>query len=145
GEADGGGGGSDNGVDSLRKDFKVLAFWLGSIVTDANGKASTDVTLPESLTTYRIMAVAADKTSRFGSGESEIRINKPLMLTSNFPRFMAVGDKALFGSVLTSQLAEGGTAVVTMRSLDPAVLELSGNTAQNVQVGPKGSVEVRFN
>ena len=119
GEDSGGGGGNDSGVDSLRKDFNVLAFWLGSIVTDANGKASADIKLPESLTTYRIMAVAADKTSRFGSGESEIRINKPLMLKSAFPRFLAVGDSALFGSVVTSQLAEGGSAVVTMRSLDP--------------------------
>jgi uncharacterized protein YfaS (alpha-2-macroglobulin family) len=144
GEESGGGGGDDNGVNSLRKDFNVLAFWLGSIVTDANGKASTDIKLPESLTTYRIMAVAADKVSRFGFGESEIRINKPLMLTSAFPRFMAVGDSALFGSVLNSQLAEGGSAVVTMRSLDPGILEVRGNTAQNVQIGPNGSAEVRF-
>ena len=32
--------------------------------------ASVDVKLPESLTTYRIMAVAADAASRFGSGDS---------------------------------------------------------------------------
>ncbi len=144
GEDEGGGGGNDSGVDSLRKDFNVLAFWLGSIVTDANGKASADIKLPESLTTYRIMAVAADKTSRFGSGESEIRINKPLMLKSAFPRFLAVGDSALFGSVVTSQLAEGGSAVVTMRSLDPSVLEIRGATSQTIQIGPNGSAEVRF-
>ena len=54
----------------MRKDFRVLAFWLGSVVTDANGQATADVTLPESLTTYRIMAVAADKASRFGSARA---------------------------------------------------------------------------
>jgi alpha-2-macroglobulin len=144
GEDSGGGGGNDSGVDSLRKDFNVLAFWLGSIVTDANGQASADIKLPESLTTYRIMAVAADKTSRFGSGESEIRINKPLMLKSAFPRFMAVGDTAFFGSVVTSQLGEGGSAVVTMRSLDPSVLEIRGATSQTIQIGANGSAEVRF-
>ena len=33
----------------------------------ATGRATKDVTLPESLTTYRIMAVAGDTASRFGS------------------------------------------------------------------------------
>lgn len=145
GEDEGGGGGSDAGADAtLRKDFRVLAFWLGSITTDATGRASIDVKLPESLTTYRIMAVAADKTSRFGSGESEIRINKPVTLKPAFPRFMAVGDTAFFGSVVTSQLPESGTAIVTMRSLDPKVLEIRGNGRQTVQITANGSVEVRF-
>jgi uncharacterized protein YfaS (alpha-2-macroglobulin family) len=144
GEDSGGGGGGEEGVDSLRKDFRVLAFWLGSIATDATGRASADVKLPESLTTYRIMAVAADKASRFGSGDSEIRINKPVTLKPAFPRFLAVGDRAVFGSVVASQLTEPGSAIVTMRSLDPKVLEFRGNARQTVQIGANGSAEVRF-
>ena len=100
--------------------------------------------LPESLTTYRIMAVASDKLSRFGSGESEIRINKPITMKPAFPRFMAVGDTALFGSVVTSQLREAGTALVTMRSLDPGVLEIRGTGRQTVEIAANGSIEVRF-
>ena len=144
GEDAGGGGGSDTGVDALRKDFRVLAFWVGSIVTDASGHARIDLKLPESLTTYRIMAVAADKSSRFGSDDSEIRINKPVTLKPAFPRFMAVGDSASFGSVITSQLPQSGAALVTMKSLDPAVVEIRGNGRQTVQVGANGSTEVRF-
>ena len=60
GDTEGGGGGVDGGA-ALRKDFRVLAFWLGSVTTDANGDATVDVKLPESLTTYRIMAVAGDR------------------------------------------------------------------------------------
>ena len=37
GETEGGGGGADAGAGTLRKDFRVLAFWLGSVTTDANG------------------------------------------------------------------------------------------------------------
>lgn len=144
GTDEGGGGGADAGVSELRKDFRVLAFWLGSIATDARGRAATEVKLPESLTTYRIMAVAADKASRFGSGESEIRINKPVVLKAAFPRFMTRGDKAYFGSVVTSQLKQAGAATVTMRSLDPEILEVVGETRRVVQVGAGGSTEVRF-
>ncbi|MBI4486051.1 MAG: hypothetical protein HY655_08585, partial [Acidobacteria bacterium] len=144
GESDGGGGGADAGVNELRKDFRVLAFWLGSVTTDSRGHASVDVKLPESLTTYRIMAVGADKSSRFGSGESEIRINKPVVLKPAFPRFLSRGDKAFFGSVVTSQLKVPGTAIVTMRSLDPGVLRIVGETRKVVQVGVGASSEVRF-
>ena len=63
----------------VRRDFRVLAFWLGSVTTGADGRASIDVTLPESLTTYRIMAVAADRGSRFGADDTEVRTNKPLL------------------------------------------------------------------
>src|SRR5207302_900071 len=64
GEDSGGGGGVDSAVSEMRKDFRVLAFWLGSVATDARGHASADVKLPESLTTYRIMAVAGDRQAR---------------------------------------------------------------------------------
>ena len=50
------------------------------------------------------MAVAADRRSRFGSGSAEVRTNKPITLTSAFPRFLAVGDVAHFGAVVGSQL-----------------------------------------
>src|SRR5204863_2365053 len=83
---EGGGGGAEEGPGTpVRKDFRVLAFWLGSLVTDAGGRAAADVTLPESLTTYRVMAVAADKSSRFGGGDREIRTRKPVLLRAAFP------------------------------------------------------------
>jgi len=145
GSTDGGGGGRDPGSSSTRKDFRVLAFWLGSVVTKNDGTAAVQVKLPESLTTYRIMAVAADKQSRFGRGDTEIRLNKPVVLKPAFPRFLAVGDKALFGSVVTSQLKSSGKARMTMQSLDPAVLELTGPGSQEIAVQPGGSAEVRFN
>jgi len=144
GDTDGGGGGAEAGAGTLRKDFRVLAFWLGSVTTDGNGRARVDVTLPESLTTYRIMAVAGDRLSRFGSGDSEIRVNKPVTLKPTFPRFLAVGDHAHFGAVITSQLASAGTAIVTMKSLDPGVLELSEGAQQSMSIGPGASAEARF-
>lgn len=145
GGAEGGGGGADDGPGSpVRKDFRVLAFWIGSLVTDANGKASADVKLPESLTTYRIMAVAGDQASRFGRGEKEILVRKPVLLTAAFPRFLAVGDDATFGAVLHASEKEKGSAVVTMKSLDPAVLEIVGDGKQTIDFLPGQSPEIRF-
>jgi uncharacterized protein YfaS (alpha-2-macroglobulin family) len=143
GGPDGGGGGADAGPGTLRKDFRVLAFWLGSLPTDRNGHLRTDVTLPESLTTYRVMAVAADRDSRFGWAQNEIRVNKPLLLSPAFPRFLAVGDKSYFGAVVHSQLKQGGNATVTIHSLDPQILDFT-ESSQNVDLAAGGAVEARF-
>jgi uncharacterized protein YfaS (alpha-2-macroglobulin family) len=145
GETAGGGGGRDAGPGVIRKDFRVLAFWLGSVVTDGKGHAKTDVTLPESLTTYRIMAVAGDKVSRFGWAQNEIRINKPVLLTPTWPRFLAVGDKAYFGAVVHSQLKQPGKATVTIKSLDPSVVEFAPAMTTTIDVAAEGTAEVRFN
>jgi uncharacterized protein YfaS (alpha-2-macroglobulin family) len=144
GETDGGGGGIDAGAGTIRRDFRVLAFWLGSVATDARGHASAEVKLPESLTTYRIMAVAADRASRFGSTDVEIRINKPVTLKAAFPRFLAVGDKATFGAVVTNQLAHAGAATVTIASLDPDILQFADAAPRTVDIASGGSGEVRF-
>ena len=144
GETEGGGGGAEAGAGTLRKDFRVLAFWLGSVTTDEYGKGSIDVKLPESLTTYRIMAVASDWASRFGSSDTEVRVNKPLTLKPTFPRFLALGDKAYFGAVVTSQLKTAGPATVSIKSLDPDVLEFTAGAEQTVQLPAGGSVEARF-
>lgn len=144
GETQGGGGGRDAGPGVLRKDFRVLAFWLGSVVTDGKGHARTDVTLPESLTTYRIMAVAGDRASRFGWGQNEVRINKPVLLTPTWPRFLAVGDKASFGAVVHSQLKQAGKATVTIQPLDPSILEFTAPLTSTIDVPAGGAAEVRF-
>jgi uncharacterized protein YfaS (alpha-2-macroglobulin family) len=144
GTDEGGGGGEAPGAGTLRRDFRVLAFWVGSTVTDSEGAATLDIKLPESLSTYRIMAVSADKASRFGWGQSEIRISKPVTLQPALPRFLALGDRAFFGSVVTNQLREGGEAVVAMRSLDRNILRIEGSDRQRVKVAAGGSAEVRF-
>ncbi len=102
------------------------------------------MTLPESLTTYRIMAVAGDAASRFGSADAEIKVNKPVTLLASFPRFLALGDRASFGAVVTNMQATGGAATVTIRSLDPAVLQFDGGASQSIQLGAGGTEPVRF-
>jgi len=67
-----------------------------------------------------------------------------VLLRAAFPRFLARGDRAFFGAVLNSQIKEKGTAIVTMRSLDPARLEVAGESKKTVSVGPQGTAEVRF-
>ena len=129
---------------TIRQDFRPLVFWLGSVVTDAAGRATTTVTLPDSLTTYRIMAVAGDRASQFGFGEREIRVAKALTLLPAFPRFLGRGDRASFGAVVTNSTKEAGTAVVTIESLAPDVLTVTGVARQTLALAAGASEHVKF-
>jgi uncharacterized protein YfaS (alpha-2-macroglobulin family) len=83
----GGGGGKL----PTRELFDTLLFWQGSLALDANGEASVEVPLNDSLTAFRIVAVAASET-RFGSGKTAIRSSQDLQLISGLPPLVREGD-----------------------------------------------------
>src|SRR5690606_2816657 len=69
-----------------REDFTSLALFAPRLRTDAEGRASVSVKLPDNLTRYRVMAVAAAGDRLFGSTESTITARLPLMVRPSAPR-----------------------------------------------------------
>jgi uncharacterized protein YfaS (alpha-2-macroglobulin family) len=130
-------------VDGVRQDFRPLVFWLGSAQAGADGRVATTVTLPDSLTTYRIMAVAGTEASQFGFGEHEVRVTKPLTLLPALPRFLNSGDRAALAVVVTNAGTGEGTADVTFESLDPQTLQLL-ETRRSIRLAPGASQPVAF-
>ena len=122
----------------------MLAFWIGSVTTDARAVTRPWTSNCPSRSRHADHGRRGDRASRFGSADSEIRINKPVTLKATFPRFLAVGDKASFGAVVTSQLKTAGPATVTIESLDPEIMQFATTAPQTVDVPAGGSVEVRF-
>jgi uncharacterized protein YfaS (alpha-2-macroglobulin family) len=128
----------------IRNHFRPLVFWIGSATTRADGRAVTTVTLPDSLTTYRIMAVAGDRASRFGFGQHEIRVAKPLTLLPSLPRFLTTGDRADLGAVVANAGRDSCNAVVTIHSLTPDTLQIARAGSRPIRLGPGQSESVRF-
>ena len=85
--------------------------------------------MPDSLTTYRVMAVAGDQASQFGFGERELRVSKPLTMLPAFPRFLSKGDRASFGAVVTNSGKASGEASVAIHSFDPDTLQFARGDA----------------
>jgi uncharacterized protein YfaS (alpha-2-macroglobulin family) len=71
----GGGGGRQ----STRELFDTLLLWRGRVALDANGEASIEIPLNDSLTSFRIVAVASAGLDRFGTGALSIRTTQDLM------------------------------------------------------------------
>jgi alpha-2-macroglobulin len=109
GRAAGGSGGSDIGG-VLRSRFQTTAFFLGSVVTDADGRAVAAAALPDNLTTFRIMAVAVTAGDRYGAGSSSLLVTRPLVARPALPRFVREGDRFAAG-VLVNQRTGGSQRV----------------------------------
>jgi len=84
-----GGGGGRQGTREL---FDTLLLWRGRVPLDAKGTAMIDVPLNDSLTAFRIVAVASAGADRFGTGAATIRSTQDLSLSSGVPPFVRDGD-----------------------------------------------------
>lgn len=89
----GGGGDLDKLAELVRKNFDPCATWAPALTTDANGKFSHTFKLPDSLTRYRVIAIAHQGVSRFGHAESAMLVRKDLMLEPKAPRFANQTDR----------------------------------------------------
>lgn len=143
GEEDGGGGGEAADDDDLRKDFNPVAVWVGSLLTDEQGQATSTFAVPDTLTTYRLMAVAVEH-SRFGSGDAEFQVNKTLMLRQAVPRFLRPGDRAQAGVLVNHLLEAPQDVTVELTRLDEGLFTVHGERRQTVHVPAKATVAVRF-
>ncbi|MCC7038859.1 MAG: alpha-2-macroglobulin [Burkholderiales bacterium] len=85
-----GGGGGRSGAREL---FDTLLLWRARIALDANGNATVEVPLNDSLTSFRIVAVASAGADRFGTGAASIRTTQDLMVLSGLPPVVRDGDR----------------------------------------------------
>jgi hypothetical protein len=97
---EGKGGGGGDGGDMVREAFPDTAFWAPVVQTDAQGKATVRVTLPDNLTTWRLRAQAVTADTRVGQTAVDIVTNLDLMVRPMAPRFAVVGDQPTLGAVV---------------------------------------------
>ncbi len=89
GKSESGGGGSDG---PTRTNFADTAFWVPSVVTDARGEATVEVTWPDNLTRWEVGAVGGSLTAQVGSGETTATTRKELLVRLQAPRFFVERD-----------------------------------------------------
>jgi uncharacterized protein YfaS (alpha-2-macroglobulin family) len=141
GEPGGGGGMDVAGI--LRSDFRYTAFFLGSVITDAGGRAVASAKLPDNLTTFRVMAVAVTERDRYGNGESSLLVTRPLLARPALPRFVREGDEFAAGVVVNHRL--GGTPNVTVEAETQGVQLLDrGRLSTTLEAGRGREARFRF-
>jgi hypothetical protein len=140
-EESSGGGGSATKTIAIRTNFNPLAAFSPAAFTAADGTARLSVKMPDNLTRYRIVAIAAAGDRNFGKGESAITARLPLMVRPSPPRFLNFGDTFKLPVVLQNQTDAPMTVQVAVRATNAAITDGAG---REVVVPANERVEVQF-
>ena len=132
----GGGGGREG--NQARELFESLLYWKARVPIDANGDASVEVPLNDSLTSFRIVAVAHNRGQLYGTGSTTIVSTQELMLMSGLPPLLREGDRfeATFtvrnATDHTLQVHAAATSKALHDALPPIDTEVPGGHAVDI-------------
>ena len=85
-----GGGG---GASATRELFATLLVWRPRVALDAKGEASVEFALNDSLTQFRVAAIASGGADRFGTGFGKLRTTQDVMVLPGVAPVAREGDR----------------------------------------------------
>ncbi len=133
------GGGGGRAI--TRELFNTLLLWKANVPLDTNGDAEVEVPLNDSLTSFKIVAIAAAGTGEFGTGEAMIRSTQDLQLFSGVSPIARIGDS--FSAEFTVRNASDGALDV---NLSGAIEGLKSNPATHkFSLGPGAGKTIDWN
>lgn len=86
-----------------RANLNETAFFFPHLTSDEDGVVRITFTMPEALTTWRLLGYAHDENLRGGMIEAEAVTSKDLMVLPNPPRFLREGDTLEFTARVINQ------------------------------------------
>jgi uncharacterized protein YfaS (alpha-2-macroglobulin family) len=130
-----GGGGGRNPTREL---FDTRLLWRGTVALDARGEAVIDVPLNDSLTSFRLVAIADAGVDRFGTGSASVRVTQDLQMLPGLPPLAREGDRFDASFTLRNSTAQPMTVKATLAG--------AGQTqpAQTVTLAPGAAAPVSW-
>ncbi|MEQ8676741.1 MAG: alpha-2-macroglobulin family protein [Aggregatilineales bacterium] len=138
----GGGGGGYNGLDigiEPRTDFITTPLWAPSIITNENGRASVEVTMPDNLTRWHVDARVVSLDTLIGQYETNIVSSQNLIVRPQTPRFLIVGDQFDVSAIIQNNTDEDQTLDVWLESTG---INVQSDLTQTVTIPANGQVTV---
>jgi uncharacterized protein YfaS (alpha-2-macroglobulin family) len=132
----GGGGGKS----LTRELFDTLLLWKGHVKLDAQGQATVEIPLNDSLTSFRIVAIATGGSDRFGTGATSIRTSQDLLLFSGLPPLVRQEDK--FAATFTARNASERPLQIQLGlSVEPPIMKPA---SQQISLAAGESKEIHY-
>ncbi len=140
----------------LRTDFRETAAWLPQLRAGADGIVNTAFKLPDSLTAFRLSAVALTRAAEIGTARVAIKVSLPLSVQVFVPRFAVESDALELAALIHNNTSEPREcdAAWEVEGFEivgtPASQHVSVPAGQSVRVPLKvlashpGSAKVRF-
>lgn len=140
----GGGGGGYNGLEvniDPRTDFITTPLWAPTIITDADGRASVEVTMPDNLTRWHLDARVVSLDTLVGQYETNIVSSQNLIVRPQTPRFLIAGDQFDVSSIIQNNTNDDQTLEMWLVSTG---IDVQSDLTQTVTVPANGQVMVSW-
>ncbi len=107
----------------LRSNFAETAFWQPHLLTGADGTATIEFIVPDSVTGWRVFVHGVTRDLMGGTLETEAKSVKDLMVRPYLPRFFREGDKADLRVMVNNAGDAALTGDVALEVYDPLTNE----------------------
>jgi hypothetical protein len=118
-------------ADKVRQNFKDTAHWVPFLAAGSDGKASTELVLPDNLTAWRATATAVTGDTKIGVGRAQRPASKPLQVSLTLPRTLSVGEEA---RAIAQVRNLSGQAISGKVKLEVSNGRLGGNTEASFSI-----------
>ena len=132
-------GGGGGGKEKTRELFNTLLLWKGTVKPDKNGEADITIPLNDSLTSFKIVAIAYSGSDLFGMGSTSIKTTQDLMLISGIPPLVREGD--VFDLELTLKNSTQNEEEVTLEGVSSSLIKF---TPKKIVVQPNSQEIVNW-
>ena len=129
----------------VRENLNETAFFYPQLTTAADGSVALKFTLPESLTTWRLLGLAHTKDLCYGTIEGLSVAQKDVMIQPNVPRFLREGDAATISARIFNTNEKDLTGTAVLRFLNPETNAVVLEQKQAVSMKAGGTTPVTFN
>jgi uncharacterized protein YfaS (alpha-2-macroglobulin family) len=138
--------GDKDGRPQVRKEFPDAIYWIGDLVTDANGEARVSIKYPDALTTWRLTARAVTRDTKAGAAVARTTTTKDLIVRIITPRFLTEGDQVVLPTIAHNYLPDARNVDVTFaaRGLEPSEAAASPPTSGSIASGGERRADWRL-
>ncbi|MGM9840882.1 MAG: alpha-2-macroglobulin family protein [Candidatus Limisoma sp.] len=131
-------GGIDDNFNYRDPSIKT-AFFMPTLVTDADGVVTIDFDVPNVNTQWQFCAVAYTADLRKATIKELVTASKPVMVQANLPRFVRHGDAVILPATVMNNSSEQIETTVTIEIFDAATLKTLLTRSAAVTLEPLAS------
>ena len=119
----------------IRSYFPEALYINPEILTDGNGKASIEIPLADSITTWRMAMFASTQSGALGTGTSDIKVFQDFFVDLDLPVTLTQGDKVSIPVAVYNYADHGGDVDLVLEPEDWFSLDGAGKQTVPVTAG----------
>jgi len=126
----------------LRQYFPETLFWEPAAVTDAEGRLSVQIPMADSITTWRLTALASSQDGRLGAATAGLRVFQDFFVDLDLPVALTQNDEISVPVAVFNYLPEAQSVRLQLQQED--WFELLDESSKEISIGPSDISVVYF-